>query len=123
MTGQVTSHVLDLSRACPARGMKVQLRRLVGEEVFDVLADVETNADGRVGSLLLEGELLKIGFYELQFFVGDYFRKLAGANGPALVGDVFFDVVPVRFRVADPEVHYHVPLLVAPGGYSTYRGS
>jgi 5-hydroxyisourate hydrolase len=79
-----------------------------GEEV---LATAVTNADGRTDAPLLE--VLEAGSYELRFAVGDYF-----GGGPR-----FLDVVPVRFEVSDPDAHHHVPLLVAPGGYSTYRGS
>ena len=100
----LSTHVLDISRGKPAAGVAVELAR-AGE----VLASVVTGADGRATVL----EVLEVGEYELCFAVGDYF---GGAPG-------FLDVVPVRFRVTDPASHHHVPLLVAPGGYSTYRGS
>jgi 5-hydroxyisourate hydrolase len=100
----LTTHVLDLAAGRPAVGVAVTLLR--GDEV---LARAVTNADGRTGGPLLE--TLETGEYELRFAVGDYF-------GPG-----FLDVVPVRFSVVDPSEHHHVPLLVAPGGYSTYRGS
>ncbi len=101
----LTTHVLDLSAGKPAAGVAITLLR--GEQV---LARAVTNADGRTDAPLLE--TLEAGEYELRFAVGDYF----GGAG-------VLDVVPVRFGVLDPGSHHHVPLLVAPGGYSTYRGS
>jgi 5-hydroxyisourate hydrolase len=104
----LTTHVLDISRGRPAAGVAITLAR--GDEV---LATAVTNADGRTDAPLLDR--LQAGVYELRFAVGDYFA--AGGEPP------FLDVVPVRFGVSDPDAHHHVPLLVAPGGYSTYRGS
>ncbi len=101
----LTTHVLDVAQGRPAAGVAVALLR---DGV--VVAEAVTNADGRTDAPLLE--TLEAGEYELRFAVGDYF----GAAG-------FLDVVPVRFGVTDPGAHHHVPLLVAPGGYSTYRGS
>jgi 5-hydroxyisourate hydrolase len=102
----LTTHVLDVARGRPAAGVAIELVR--GGEV---VATAVTNADGRTDAPLLEE--LEAGEYELRFAVGDYF------GGEAR----FLDVVPVRFGVSDPDAHHHVPLLVAPGGYSTYRGS
>jgi 5-hydroxyisourate hydrolase len=102
----LTTHVLDVARGRPAAGVAIELVR--GDEV---VATAVTNADGRTDAPLLEE--LEAGEYELRFAVGDYF------GGEAR----FLDVVPVRFGVSDPDAHHHVPLLVAPGGYSTYRGS
>jgi 5-hydroxyisourate hydrolase len=102
----LTTHVLDLARGRPAAGVAIELAR--GGEV---LATAVTNADGRTDGPLLDA--LEAGTYELRFAVGDYF------GGESR----FLDVVPVRFTVSDPDAHHHVPLLVAPGGYSTYRGS
>ena len=102
----LTTHVLDLSRGRPAAGVAIELAR--GEQV---VATAVTNADGRTDGPLLD--VLEAGSYELRFAVGDYFGGTAR----------FLDVVPVRFEVSDPDAHHHVPLLVAPGGYSTYRGS
>ena len=102
----LTTHVLDLARGRPAAGVAIELAR--GGEV---LATAVTNADGRTDAPLLDA--LEAGTYELCFAVGDYF------GGESR----FLDVVPVRFTVSDPDAHHHVPLLVAPGGYSTYRGS
>jgi 5-hydroxyisourate hydrolase len=104
----LTTHVLDIARGRPAAGVAIELVR-----GGDVVARAVTNADGRTDAPLLDR--LEAGFYELRFAVGAYF----GDSGEP----PFLDVVPVRFGVSDPEAHHHVPLLVAPGGYSTYRGS
>ena len=111
--GRLTTHVLDTASGMPAEGVRILLRR-DGE----VLADVRTNADGRTSKPLLDGVAFRTGPYELTFHVGDYFR----ARNAALVDPPFLDLVPVRFAIA-ADAHYHVPLLVAPFGYSTYRGS
>jgi 5-hydroxyisourate hydrolase len=104
----LTTHVLDIASGRPAAGVAIELAR-DGE----VIATAVTNADGRTDGPLLER--LEAGVYELRFAVGDYF---AAAGDPP-----FLDVVPVRFGVSDPASHHHVPLLVAPWAYSTYRGS
>lgn len=111
--GRLTTHVLDTSIGKPAAGVRVVLRR-AGEN--SALADVSTNADGRLDEPLLEGGTP--GEYEIEFHAGDYFR----ARGVALADPPFLDVVPVRFVIGN-DVHYHVPLLISPYGYSTYRGS
>ena len=109
--GKLSTHVLDTSRGKPAGGMKCELSILESGH-WKLLKAFTTNADGRSEGALLEGSKLAIGEYRLLFHVGAYFE-----------GKSFYDVVPVRFRIADPDEHYHVPLLVAPWGYSTYRGS
>jgi 5-hydroxyisourate hydrolase len=111
--GGITTHVLDTSVGKPAAGVRIVLRR--GGEV---LADVRTNADGRTDKPLLEGASFQPGQYEITFYVGDYFR----AHGASLTDPPFLDVIPLRFGIAE-DIHYHVPLLVSPFGYSTYRGS
>jgi 5-hydroxyisourate hydrolase len=111
--GRLTTHVLDTSIGRPAAGVRVVLRR-DGE----ALAEVVTNADGRTDKPLLDGATFKPGSYELAFHVGDYFR----GQGIPLTDPPFLDVVPLRFAIAE-DSHYHVPLLVSPFGYSTYRGS
>jgi 5-hydroxyisourate hydrolase len=117
-SGRLTTHVLDTMSGQPGAGIVVELFRLEpGQRVR--LAKTPTNADGRSAAPLLEGPELRAGVYELIFHVGDYFR----ARGVALAGPAFLDIVPVRFGIADPARHYHVPLLVSPFGYSTYRGS
>jgi 5-hydroxyisourate hydrolase len=111
----LTTHVLDTSSGKPAGGVRVVLRRS-GETA--VLADTKTNADGRVDKPLLDGAALVPGAYEIEFHVGDYFRNA----GAALADPAFLDVVPVRFAAAAGR-NYHLPLLISPYGYSTYRGS
>ena len=125
MTGRLTTHVLDTMRGCPAAGMDIQLWRLSplslhadGREPV-LLKTVRTLDNGRTEAPLLEGEALTIGMYELLFAVGAYFA----AKGEMTATPPFLDTVPVRFGIADSEAHYHVPLLVSPWAYSTYRGS
>lgn len=113
MAGRLTTHVLDTSTGRPAAGLALRLSRDGA-----VLAERVTNADGRLDGPLLEGEAFRPGTYELAFEVGAYFR---GA-GVGLPDPAFLDVVPIRFGLAEA-THYHVPLLVSPYGYSTYRGS
>lgn len=110
---RLTTHVLDTAAGKPAAGLRVELRRDGA-----VLADAVTNADGRLDRPLLEGLAFAPGAYEIAFHVGDYFR----AQGAALSDPAFLDVVPVCFTVAEAR-DTHIPLLVAPYGYSTYRGS
>ena len=118
MTG-LTTHVLDTAVGKPAHGLKIDLYRLDGDS-HALLKTVETNADGRVdGGPMLIGDSFAIGTYELVFHAGDYLR----ANGAALADPAFLDVIPIRFGIADTTAHYHVPLLLSPYGYSTYRGS
>lgn len=113
--GRLTTHVLDLAAGKPAVGMRVVFSALEGEsEPFEAF----TNADGRLDKPLLDGAAFRPGRYELAFHVGDYFR----AQGRALSDPAFLEVVPIRFGIAG-DAHYHVPLLVSPYGYSTYRGS
>ena len=110
MSGRLTTHVLDTAHGRPAPGIAIELARLEGDD-REVLRRIATNADGRTDEPLLADGELSAGEYELVFSVGDYFA--AG----------FLDRVPVRFRVADADADYHVPLLVSPWSYSTYRGS
>ena len=105
----LTTHVLDTMRGVPAAGMKVELWSL---DESEMIKTVETNADGRTDAPLLEAGEIKNGNYELIFFVGDYFGERR-----------FLDLVPVRFVISDAAAKYHVPLLVSPWAYSTYRGS
>lgn len=116
MTGRLSLHVLDTARGRPAAGVGWELWRL--EPDRRLLNSGTTNADGRTDAPLVEGKL-DVGRYEIVYRVGDYFR----AAGLAIAEPPFFDEVPVRFAVADPGGHYHVPLLVSPWAYSTYRGS
>jgi 5-hydroxyisourate hydrolase len=114
--GRITTHVLDTAAGKPAAGLKIELTRLGGTR--EAIATGVTNSDGRLDKPLLEGVAFAKGTYEIVFHVGDYFR----ASGAALPDPPFLDVVPLRFGVAE-DAHYHVPLLVSPFAYSTYRGS
>jgi hydroxyisourate hydrolase len=112
--------VLDVARGCPAAGVAVELlRHTPGESRAESLARTRTNADGRTDRPLVAAGELRAGRYELVFDVGAYF----GAQGLADGDQPFLELVPVRFGVADPGASYHVPLLVSPWAYSTYRGS
>ena len=116
--GRLTTHVLDTTTGSPAADLRIELYRIAGES-RELLLSVTTNADGRCDRPLLEDQQLVHGTYELVFHVGDYLR----ASGVALPEPPFLDLVPIRFGIAVTNHHYHVPLLVSPYGYSTYRGS
>ena len=116
--GRLTTHVLDTASGIPAQDMRVDLHEASGARVV-ALVTIRTDGDGRAPHALLEGEALRAGCYELHFHVADYFRN----RGAVLAEPPFLDVVVVRFGIAEPERHYHVPLLVSPWSYSTYRGS
>jgi 5-hydroxyisourate hydrolase len=117
--GKLTTHVLDTARGLPAVGIAITLYRINGNSHRKVASSV-TNADGRTDAPLLAPEKFATGQYELVFAVGDYLRKAGLAKGD---GPLFLDEIPIRFGIDDPDRHYHVPLLVSPYGYSTYRGS
>lgn len=119
MTGRMTTHVLDLSIGKPASGVMVELWRMGVNNQFELIQICFTNEDGRLDSSLLEEESMKKGIYEIRFHIGEFYRK----RGVAVDEPSFLDCVPVRFGISEPESHYHVPLLISPGGYSTYRGS
>jgi 2-oxo-4-hydroxy-4-carboxy-5-ureidoimidazoline decarboxylase len=110
-TGRLSTHVLDLAAGRPAKGVAITLHE-IGASARGLLCERSTNAEGRTDAPLIANEPLRIGTYELSFRVGNYFR-----------GSGFLDIVPIRFSIAEPEGHYHVPLLVTPWGYTTYRGS
>jgi 5-hydroxyisourate hydrolase len=116
--GRLSTHVLDTAKGKPAAGVKIMLYRISGQS-HRKIKEVVTNADGRTDGPLLEGAALTAGTYELVFCAGDYLR----ATGQAGEGVLFLDEVPIRFGVPDAGQHYHVPLLISPFGYSTYRGS
>ena len=116
--GRLSTHVLDTARGKPAAGVKIMLYRISGQSHRKVKEFV-TNADGRTDGPLLEGAKLEAGTYELVFCVGDYLRA-TGQTGQDIL---FLDEIPIRFGVPDSDQHYHVPLLISPFGYSTYRGS
>jgi len=121
MNGRLTTHVLDLVQGKPAAGMTIELYYF-GIRDRVQLGRFETNADGRLDRPMLQGSELQAGQYELVFAAGDYLKQATDGVTSASLASIF-DLIPIRFRVTDPEAHYHVPLLVAPGGYSTYRGS
>jgi len=114
--GKLTTHVLDTALGKPAAGLRIEVFRLSGGRTR--LADVTTNADGRVDAPLLEGDAFAPGEYELLFHAGAYLDQ----TGQDLPSPKFLDLIPLRFGIAE-DSHYHVPLLLSPFGYSTYRGS
>ncbi|SIQ28945.1 5-hydroxyisourate hydrolase [Rhizobium sp. RU20A] len=116
--GRLTTHVLDAARGTPAEGLCIDLYRIDGT-ARTLVKTVTTNADGRVDGPVLAGDELTAGVYELLFHAGDYLR---GA-GTSLPEPAFLDEIPLRFGIADAGAHYHVPLLLSPYSYSTYRGS
>lgn len=116
--GYLTTHVLDTASGSPAAGIKIVLYKVSGESRTEI-AQAQTNADGRTDAPILPAADFAAGTYELIFFAGDYLR----ASGADLPDPLFLDQIPIRFGMADPEAHYHVPLLLSPFGYSTYRGS
>jgi hydroxyisourate hydrolase len=117
MPGKLSTHVLDTANGRPAAGLRIELRRLSPDPAL--LKSVSTNADGRTDAPLLGPAEMAEGAYEISFYVAAYF----GAKAAAASKIPFLDVVPVRFGISDPSASYHVPLLVTPWSYSTYRGS
>lgn len=118
MPGYLTTHVLDTARGLPAEGVQIALYRVSGNS-HKKIAETVTNADGRTDSPILPQGTFKTGTYELVFFAGDYLR----ATGQGGAEPLFLDQIPIRFGMSDAGAHYHVPLLLSPYGYSTYRGS
>ncbi|GAW36325.1 5-hydroxyisourate hydrolase [Roseovarius sp. A-2] len=117
MTGYLTTHVLDTARGQPAAGLTIELFRMQGETRTHIRT-LTTNADGRTDGPILPKEEFALGNYELVFHAGAYLE----ASGMPPNTPRFLDLVPIRFGMAEP-AHYHVPLLLSPFGYSTYRGS
>lgn len=117
MAGYLTTHVLDTARGCPAEGLKIELYRISGND-WRLVRTLTTNDDGRTDSQILPAEEFEPGEYELVFHAGAYLD----ACGAPKDGSRFLDVIPIRFVMDEPD-HYHVPLLLSPFGYSTYRGS
>ncbi|MBE1282074.1 MAG: hydroxyisourate hydrolase [Rhodobacteraceae bacterium] len=118
MSGFLTTHVLDTARGCPAEGLRIELFRLDGE-MREKLTEKVTNSDGRTDGPILPLEEFGVGTYELLFHAGDYLRH----SGQAGSSPLFLDQVPIRFGISEGDAHYHVPLLISPFSYSTYRGS
>jgi hydroxyisourate hydrolase len=115
----LTTHVLDVTRGGPAQGVRIELYELDAGGGQRLVTETTTNADGRTDRPLIGAGQARVGRFELLFHAGDYFR----AQGARLADPPFLDVVPIRFAVADPSAHYHVPLILSPWSYSTYRGS
>ncbi len=111
----ISTHVLDTSAGKPADGVSVRLEFLTGAEDWRVVGSGTTNGDGRVGDLVGEQALMEVGTYRLTFDTGDYFERLGVSS--------FHPRVQIVFSVRDADEHYHVPLLLSPFGYTTYRGS
>ena len=116
--GFLTTHVLDTARGIPAAGLAIDLFRVTGESRRHIRS-LTTNADGRTDSQILPADEFATGTYELVFHVGDYLTK----SGTPPESPRFLDIIPIRFGISDLDSHYHVPLLLSPFGYSTYRGS
>ena len=116
--GFLTTHVLDTARGLPASGIEIDLFQLSGD-VRKKIASATTNADGRTDAPILPSAHFETGAYELVFHAGPYLV----AHNPQLAEPLFLDDVPIRFGINDAASHYHVPLLISPFGYSTYRGS
>jgi 5-hydroxyisourate hydrolase len=119
VNGGLTTHVLDTARGRPAAGVRIDVSVVEPDGRTRLLKTVTTNADGRCDAPLLAAGELTVARYELVFHVAAYFR----AAGVPLAEPPFYEQVPVRFAIAEPAAHYHVPLLVSPYGYVTYRGS
>jgi 2-oxo-4-hydroxy-4-carboxy-5-ureidoimidazoline decarboxylase len=118
VAGRLSTHVLDTYHGCSAQGVVLELHE-VGRSAGALLVRTTTNPDGRTDAPLIGGGPLRAGTYELQFCIGDYFK----ARGVVQAAQPFLDVVPIRFGIAEPEGHYHIPLVTTPWSYSTYRGS
>ena len=116
--GRLTTHVLDIVSGRPAAGVRIALHRLENAAYRQIM-ETKTNADGRCDAPLLSGADMRPGRYELVFYIGEYLAR----SGLPLSDPPFLDEVPIRFGIADASQHFHVPLLVSPFAYSTYRGS
>jgi 5-hydroxyisourate hydrolase len=112
--GKLTTHVLDTAKGCPAKGVTIDVY-----QGNTLLRTVTTNSDGRVEGAILEGGALTTGAYEFRFHAGDYLRQTTAG----LMEPLFLDIIPICFGVSDSSLHYHIPLLLSPFSYSTYRGS
>jgi 5-hydroxyisourate hydrolase len=117
--GSLSTHVLDTANGCPAADILIELVRWEPHGLRTLLTSVRTDADGRTRAPLLAGEAFECGSYELVFHVGEYFR----GHGRVAGEPAFLELVPVRFQITERPQHYHIPLLVSPYGYTTYRGS
>lgn len=118
MAGKLTTHILDTAHGCPAAQVAIALWRITDNGDRTLLKETKTNSDGRTDAPLLLGDEMTVGTYELVFAIAPYFRQHITLPDPPFLSDI-----PLRFAIADPQTHYHVPLLVSPWSYSTYRGS
>ncbi len=116
-TGRLTTHILDTMHGCPADNVLIELFQIENSN-YKKINDFYTNCDGRTDTPLLEGSEMFSGVLELKFHIGRYFRGNIKSTSQA-----FLDIVPIRFGIDNPSEHFHVPLLVSPFSYSTYRGS
>ena len=116
--GRLTTHILDAAHGCPGSNIQVELYRVDGAQLT-LIHRTLTNSDGRCDAPLLQDDAYVSGVYQLQFHAGAYYR----ARGMALSEPAFLDVVVLRFGIDAAQAHYHVPLLISPYSYSTYRGS
>ncbi|MFT7681924.1 MAG: 5-hydroxyisourate hydrolase [Moritella dasanensis] len=114
----LSTHVLDTANGVPGAGISIKLYRVEGEQL-ELVTSAVTNSDGRTDAQLLTSEELRVGKYQLQFDTADYFR----ARGTVIPDTAFLDDIVIRFGISDTQAHYHVPLLLSPFSYSTYRGS
>ena len=117
MTGYLTTHILDTARGCPAKGLNIELYRIEGTE-RTLVKTCQTNDDGRTDEQIMPASEFAIGEYELVFHAGEYLDSI----GTPPENPRFLDIIPIRFGMSE-QLHYHVPLLLSPFGYSTYRGS
>jgi 5-hydroxyisourate hydrolase len=117
--GRLSTHVLDTVSGKPAHDVALDLHRLLPDGTWSHVKHARTNADGRTNEPLLAGDAFKTGTYLLTVHIADYFRRA----GIAMADPPYLDIVPLRFTIAEPDSHYHVPLLASPWSYSTYRGS
>lgn len=117
--GKLTTHILDTAHGCPGQGITLRLYRTAKSGAGKLILTAKTNADGRCDAPLLSGKDFKTGTYRIEFEAGKYFR----AKGVKLPKTPFLDTIRIDFGIGDAGAHYHVPLLVSPYGYSTYRGS
>jgi len=115
----LTTHVLDTTSGRPAAGVEIELYEIAADGRRALIARTQTNADGRTDAPLIAAAQAHVGRFELVFHIGAYFA----AKGETVADPPFLDTVPIRFAVADPSAHYHVPLVATPWSYSTYRGS
>jgi len=124
MPPKLSTHVLDTANGCPAANMRIDLLEHCEDGQIKLLKSIVTNGDGRNGEgPLISAEEMRMGKFQLHFYVGDYFRSKNNPPPPMVSGLTFLDVVPVAFGISDATQGYHVPLLCSPWAYSTYRGS